>query len=216
MIFVAWHLGLGDAIACAAIVAKLAKTEDRVVIPCWSHNKVSVKSLFVDYPNVVVRSDSDRGTFEGECKTMALGHYNKDMPQLQGKDFVEWFYRQAGMDISEKEKYCPVKKAAEKEGQFNTVHIYGDKILHEDKERGFIINLPGMGRMRNVYEITKTDKSILRYSEILSNYKEVHCIDSSFLHLAEALNVSGKKFYHKYARPESTDYNYLKNWNVLN
>lgn len=218
MIFVAWHLGLGDAIACAAIVAKLAESGEQIVVPCFDKNEVSVKSFFVNYPNVTVRKESDKTQLPilEDNKVLNLGFYNKAISQLPEEDFVQWFYRQAGMDISEKEIYCPIKKASGKTGQFNKVHIIGDKILHEDKQRGFIINLPGMGRMRNVLEVTYTEKSILSYAENLYHYKEIHCIDSSFIHLAEALGVTGKKFYHKYARPNSTDFKYLKNWNVLN
>lgn len=214
MIFIAMHLGLGDAIACAPIVAKLAQENDGVVVPCFHHNKNSVKSLFVDYPNVTVRSDTDRGTVMGTCDTIRLGHYNKDLPQLPDEDFVQWFYRQAGMDIADKEKYCPIKKAAERFIVKNTDEFTDSIFVHECVRRGFKINKEG--GIRPYFDPKENTYSILVHAVSLCSAKEVHCIDSSFLHLAEALDVKGKKVYHKYARPDSTDFKYIKGWEVLN
>jgi hypothetical protein len=212
MIFVAWHLGLGDAIACAAIVAKLAQSGDNITVPSWERNIKSVESLFVNYPNVKVEKvkPEDIGT-RFFYEKIRFGVYNKKLPQLPDEDFVQWFYRQAGMDISEKEKYCPIKEATEIYKNDNAVY----KFIHRDKERGFLINEVDLKAYYPNASLASTT-SILKHSYPLMNAQEIHCIDSSFLHLAEALNVTGKKFYHKYARPNSTDFKYLKGWEVIN
>jgi hypothetical protein len=217
MIYLAWHLGLGDAIACAAIAAKLSES-DWVTVPCWKHNEVSIKSLFVNHPKVsVIVIDNDNILKNGsviDChfNVLRLGYYNESISQNIDEDFVQWFYRQAGMDISEKEMYCPIKKAMEKSN--DTSHPQGEyAFVHSDPERGFVIN-------RNIKPEQKAiprniGGSILKYGNALVNAKEVHCIDSSFIHLAESLSVTGKKFYHKYARPNSTDFKYLKGWEAI-
>ena len=215
MIFVAWHLGLGDAIACAAIVAKLAESNEEVIVPCFDHNEVSVKSFFVNIPNVTVLPEKDKGKLIGSYNMLKLGFYNNEIPKLQEEDFVEWFYRQSGVDISEKETYCPIIKACESVKQI--VPIGAREIecfVHDDVSRGFEIDMKKV-KEGHYFKPVNHSKSILQYSKSIIDTKEVHCIDSSFLHLAEALKVPGKKVYHKYARPESTDYNYLKGWEVL-
>lgn len=223
MIFVAWHLGLGDAIACAAIVAKIAQSGEEVTIPCYVRNEVSVKSFFANYPNVKIDLVHDNTnkyySFDKSVTSILLGHYNLDIPQLPDEDFVQWFYRQAGMDISEKEKYCPIKEAS-KSFPYERTNKEDLIFIHSDIIRGFEISLPEYLRGDNTgYRYTKpiciNSESILRYSGHLTQSSEIHCIDSSFLHLAEALNVKGKKFYHKYARPNSTDFKYLKGWEVI-
>lgn len=212
MILLYWHLGLGDAIACAAIVAKLAQENDKVIVPCWDHNEESVKSIFINHPNVIVKSESNKDKIEGSCQIIKLGNYNEEIPQNKGEDFVEWFYRQAGMTLEDKTKYCPIKKAVEVSDQF-AIKIPNFSFAHDDEVRGFNIKRD-LVKLKPSYK-PKKDGSILKHCELLSLAKEIHCIDSSFLHLAEALGVTGKKFYHKYARPESTDYNYLKGWEVI-
>jgi hypothetical protein len=192
MILVAWHLGLGDAIACAAIVSKLAQENDTVVVPCWDRNEESVKSFFIDHPNVIVKAESNKEKIEGNCEVLKLGYYNPELPQLPDEDFVQWFYRQAGMDITDKEKYCPVKKAAEKSDQF-TIKVSEFSFCHDDSLRGFNIKRD-LVKLKPSYK-PKADGSILKHSELLLTAKEVHCIDSSFIHLAEALGVKWIRFY---------------------
>jgi hypothetical protein len=208
---VAIHLGLGDAIVCAPIIAKLAQENDVVEIPCWKHNEVSVRSFFVNYPNVEVVEVSDDFLADADLK---LGSYNKDLPQQPDEDFVQWFYRQAGMDVSEKDKYCPIREAAMAAGQI-PANLLRYQFVHFNFDRPLI----HLGRCsKSLATIFPNDKerSILSYRYILLNAREIHCIDSSFLHLVECLPTTGKLFYHKYARPDSPDYNYLKKeWEVL-
>lgn len=216
MIFIAWHLGLGDAIACSAIVNKLSN-DYLVTIPCWEHNKISVESFFTGNHKVhimvvendrLLQEDSVTGNYYN--RVLRLGHYNKDLPQLPGEDFVQWFYRQAGMTMEDKERYCPIKEAINSDHQVD-MPKKGISFIHQDNERGFIINKPNIEYVMP----ENIGGSILKYCSALQEAKEIHCIDSSFLHLVECLPVKGKKFYHKYARPESTDYKYLKNWEVI-
>lgn len=211
---VLYHLGLGDAIACAAIIAKLAKENDVVEIPCWEHNLVSVKSFYVNHPNVIIKCFDAKKL--GNCvlewgwdAELKLGFYNNLHDQRVGEDFVQWFYRQAGMDISEKDRYCPIEKAANLGKMFITM---ANIIYHDDEDSGFIIPK----KKRNSISLYRGDFSLLTMHDAIKNAKEIHCIDSSVLHLVECLPTNAKLFYHKYARPNSTDYKYLqKKWEVI-
>ena len=212
---VAIHLGLGDAIVCAAIIAKLASENEVVEIPCWKHNEVSVKSFFVNYPNVVIEpfktvEDYNHWALDADLK---LGHYDNS-PQLPNEDFVQWFYRQAGVDIAEKDKWCPILEASKDFDSPKHTHIF----VHDDIERNFKIDMMRV----NGNSFGATSPVFVKWQSILINAnwlidaKEIHCIDSCFLHLVECLPTTGKLFYHKYARPDSPDYKYLKKeWIVL-
>lgn len=102
---VAWNLGLGDAIACAAIVAKFAldNQNKKIQVPCWGRNFVSVKSFFVNYPNIeIVILEKGEDVFWQIQADLRLGHYDHNLPKLPTEDFVQWFYRQANFDMNEK------------------------------------------------------------------------------------------------------------------
>lgn len=221
MISLIWNMGLGDAIACAAIVAKLAQ-KDEVTIPCWTHNEVSVRSFFINYPQVkVLPMSNDLWLQEKSAiriipdhRTVVIGNYNKAVQQGKDEDFVQWFYRQAGMTMEDKERYCPIWNAC-KDYTFNEAGYTNRIFVHDDIDRGFNIHDPEKRIQTILVRPKKLGYSILFYADNLVKSEEIHCIDSSFLHLAEALNVKGKKFYHKYARPNSTDFKYIKGWEVI-
>lgn len=217
---VEWNLGLGDAIICAPIIARLATEHNEVYIPSWHSNIQSVESLFVNYPNVKVRPfcgnpDAYRENWMGNGD-LKLGHENKNMPQLPDESFVQWFFRQAGMTEEERWKWCPIQKAAESVEQYEGAYEPFSQMIfvHEDQARGFVTK----GTMnKGVWPALNSGRSILAHVKALAECKQIHCIDSSFLHLAEAVETTGKLFYHQYARPNSTDnYKFRKQWTILN
>lgn len=217
---VLWHLGLGDAIACAPIIAKLAGENDKVEIACWKHNHVSVKSFFINHSNVVVHpfETSNEMRVWAIGVDLMLGCYNLigNCDQRHDEDFVQWFYRIANLHILEKDKYCPILEASKTmfPKMNNTSPNACLSFIHDDPKRGF--NIIGRNGMRPYHDPIEDDKSILSYAGALISAAEIHCIDSSFLHLVEALPVRGKLFYHKYARPDSTDFKSLKKpWKII-
>ncbi len=214
---IAWNLGLGDAIACAAIVAKLANKNDVVEIPCWKHNEISVKSFFINYANVKIVTFIDVNDYNNWALVadLKIGHYGNS-PQLESEDFVQWFYRQAGMDISEKDKYCPILSSSLNIAQQKKLPTEY-QFVHHDFLRGFEISQKKLNSQMVAHFAFNESLSILSYMKILIGAKEIHCIDSSFIHLVECLPTTGKLFYHKYARPNSPDYKYIKKeWEILN
>lgn len=206
---IALHLGLGDAIACAPIVAKYAQQE-KVIISSYAHNMVSVKSFFAGLNVEVV----DEKEFSIEKADIKLGYY-RDNNKDKYSNFIEWLYAQAEMDLSERELYCPIRKM-----NFKYTRLYETPpnyiFVHHDVNRKFIVN-------ENVFLNNSAivpmydDESIINNASILYFAKEIHCIDSAFLHLAEALPTTGQLFYHKYARPHSEDYTktFIKNWKTI-
>lgn len=209
------HLGLGDAIVTTPIIAWLAQTKGEIEIPCWIHNLTSVQSFFVNYPQVTIIpfGNETEMLIWGAHTGLRLGHYGESK-QRPDEDFAQWFYRQAGLDIGLKHIYDPIPLAAKESVQFTTAN--GDyNFIHDDAKREFEINSKHINREYFIIR-PMTAETIFSYSDIICKAKEIHCIDSSFLHLAESLPTTGKLFYHKYARQGSEDYKYLtKKWEVI-
>lgn len=208
MMFVKWHMGLGDIIATSAIIHKLAiETGEEIIIPTYTHNEESVKSIFINIPNIKTYRVQHDEEFWKDGKTFALGGYNP-IQKLESEDFVQWFYRQAGMTYEQRIKWCPIEEAAKTVPQ---VTLQG--------EYDFVHDVASIGTFRIEH---KTDRvifrpgregSILRYVELLKGATEIHCIDSSFFHLVESIETKAKLFYHT-TRPRSTKFNSIKNWNI--
>ena len=60
-------------------------------------------------------------------------------------------------------------------------------------------------------------KNIFLYRDLIENAKEIHCIDSSFLHLVERLKTNSKLFFHnaKKIGVKGEKVELLKDWNVV-
>lgn len=218
-LFIQWHLGLGDAIICAPIVGKCASEDCQVSVPAYERNVDSVKSFFAHLPNVEVVPVHDEaemlqmaGINKIGFRVLKLGYYGDPRPTHMS--FDEWFYHQAEMDMSERELYCPLKKAAE---QFLTQDNRGDFVfLHDDCNRGFRIKRRHIGRNKTIVEPFVTN-SILHHADSIKHASEIHVIDSSFLHLCDALETTGVLTWHQYARPYDTENNLKlrKKWRMI-
>lgn len=211
---VAWHLGLGDAIICSPIIVWLAGQHNEITVPCYAHNEVSVKSFFVLQENIkveVIADDSELYNYD-----IRLGQYNTVLPLLPTESFDQWFYRQAGLDMQERGKYTPLINAAEKVKLWNQANP-NYAFIHDDYDRGMVINPSRLPKNLWLKYATKTD-SILQYAGIIQWATEIHCIDSAFIHLCDALETTGKLFWHQYARRYESplhDIKFRKNWTIL-
>lgn len=204
MKFIAYHLGLGDALICAGLVNFLSK-KGKVVIPCYEKNLISVRSIYENNSNVEVLPVE-------KADTVGVVSKYHDSITINGNNFPKGFYEQASIDWKERWDSCPVWDICPAKDVF---YISDVVFVHDDPERGFNISVDGV-RPKN------TGSSILSYTTTLIGAREIHCIDSSFLHLVECIPAdkfknNPKFFYHKSARQHSTDYTgcLLHNWNIL-
>lgn len=221
MIKIMPHIGLGDFICLTPLILKLADGKECTVL-CWQHNLFSVESFFVNHKNIhlqPVSNESEVHDFYTQKDVLKLGVYNPSVPPKENEDYITWIHRQVGLneivyddtiqvasDIIEPIE--PINKPFEE---------YAFK--HDDEIRGFKIDDKFI-HSNFVFQKVIPDKlkSILQYRIVIKWAKEIHVIDSSFLHLSEALPTTGKLFFHKYARDGGSlsNYKFRKQWEVLN
>lgn len=218
---IAIHLGMGDAIAMAGLIVRLAGN-DLLEVPCWPHNEISVKSIFINHPNIhVVPVESEAGFNNRDIR---LGYFNQEMPPYSGEDHITWMCRQAGYHISEMWAADPIPDALKWAWKLTmNVHrsTFGTRelpfmFIHDDPSRWFNITKMDTTALDILMPETK-HYSILAYADWLKYAKEIHVIDSSFLHLAESVETTGELFWHRYARPYThlSDYKFRKNWKII-
>ena len=60
-------------------------------------------------------------------------------------------------------------------------------------------------------------KNIFLYRNLIENANEIHCIDSSFLHLVERVDTSAKLYYHNVKNLDTKGANMklIKNWEII-
>ena len=230
------HLGLGDHIMCAEMVDQISSYFDEIHIPVKPRNFESVKYLFSYLKNVVV--------FKINNDNISLSDMNKLIAEYQNRSFIviksgcynsgfregltipNVFYNQVKLSVLTRSSIAgKIKRDIGQEISFantNFKDIIGKKYIFVH-EKGSDGNTIDYGKIRSDLPILKPTiqpGNIFLYSYLLENATEIHCVDSSFAHVADILNLSKveRKCIHRYARREIMSRNsviYIQNWELI-
>lgn len=210
-LYLDWNLGLGDAIIQNGLVRTLAKERD-VIIPCYKHNLPTVAHMFSDLSNVLVRPVNEEGPKIPLCDVLSIGINNP----AWGTN-LQWdqaFYEFAGVPFDAKWNAFFVPHS---DTEIPPAMRSAFLLMHDDTLRGFDIDVTRLPRGLPIAKVTGA-ALLTDWRRWLLMAEEVHCIDSSFMHLAELMPTTGKLFYHKYARAKGsrqhTDAVLRKTWTV--
>jgi hypothetical protein len=200
------RLGLGDSITLAGAMVELARQYEGARVPAVPRYMESVRSFYVDHPEIEVypvEGEPPLEAFEVVGKALRIGHYGARVEGIMTTP--EFNYAQLGIPYRHRWDSCPIEKAAQKVEQLEWINRGGDMVfLHDDPTRGLIIT---RGRPRDCYRPVDCGGSILRYCTLISHAREVHVIDSSFLHLTESIETCGALYLHGYAKTRTPDNN---------
>lgn len=211
------HLGLGDTIVLSGAVVTLAERHGGLIVPCYPHNFQSVMSFFIHHPEVYLRPVATEAEMVQGRKPddLGCGYYHEDAPQ-SGELFDEWTYRQLEVPLDHRWGRCPIPQVAKLIEPHALTPPWPYAFVHDDLRRGFGIVKRGIDLpIRQPSPVG----SILAWCSFLEHASEVHVINSSFWHLAEALHPVGKLYLHRYARTEYDPVNFCTTrhpWTVLN
>lgn len=231
------HLGLSDHIVCNALYRHFASlhSDKFVIIPICEHNLAGIQWMLSDVPNTFfypIETEQQLLTCKASIhhlNKLCLGFYEELLPMekvsadpndLNYKTIIFnpllWdseFYRQAGLDpelkwqgfkLSELKCFEYVDKDTPKLPEHLT-------IVHEDKERGFLIR-----DMPDNPHLMHRGMTLRQSACSIYNANEIHCIDSSMLNLADLMETPYcKRFvFHKYAR-KGLPPRLRKDWEVI-
>jgi hypothetical protein len=229
------HIGLGDCIVQTGMARTLAARHGAIGFPCYERYLVSVKSFFVNDPEIEVytlphEEGWDWGSPPGWVYDRRIESYGMaESPRLyagnySGRgtdwDFTSSFYLHMDVPYGDRFDKCPIFEAAKSVEQLPVEFPYSLKrlFLHDDPERNFIINRYVL--RREAYRPQFSTKiSILAYYDLIMAAEEIHVIDSAFFHFINSLPfVPGKLFLHMYPRwPRMQNFRYPSrlNWHYL-
>lgn len=213
MIYLDWHLGLGDAIICNGLVRHLAKSE-ALVVPCYEHNLPTVRHMFSDMENVMVLpvtgdAPPDRKTYPN---VVSCGMRHPRWGSVEPWDRA--FYEFAGVPFDAKWDLFHVPES----GSELFTHALPLGVLHDDVARDISIDLVRLPKL-DFYRLRPVTSLLTDWRWRIMAAPEIHVIDSAPMHLVELLPTTGKLFYHKYARAKGnrqhSDATLRKDWTVI-
>jgi hypothetical protein len=230
------HLGLGDHILCNGIYRHYSEMAEKVVIPVKKNNLLSLQMMLSDCKNVEFFNLDDTTNlrrilelinyiFGNTHEIVKLGSFGKNFLISPEFNYDESFYQQANVPFAKRwEDFKFSYNEENSKAIYNeTFQEYGYHFVHDDKTRNFNILDTRMGTQ--IPKISPDPSkshlySVFDYIHLIKNAKEVHCIESSFAAFIDSIEVQGKLFCHRYARPETYEnkqlaFTYRKPWSVL-
>ena len=219
-LFIAHHLGLGDHIICNGLYRVMLERHARCLFIVKWHNYRTVRQMLSDCTGLWVVPFPARFADQAQrlavpvfralgWKILALGFFGSNYFASENtKSFDEQFYDQAEIPFSERWNRFSFYRDSQAEEVLLSEMV--DKaaapvFIHDDKERNFRIDEGFINSIGPIIRpVRKRGFSFLSYAAMLEYAQEIHVIESSFLALAESLNVEGAKFVHEYARPETS------------
>jgi hypothetical protein len=223
------HLGLGDHIICNGLIRHLAESMN-LIVPVKKHNLESVRFMLSDLSHVQVRPFLDDDDCDRYCRAMErtgirviwngdLGPASK-LWERSTRNFDEKFYEQLGVDFSLRwDKFSIPERPSdwrqlfwkqfpgEEPGEFAFMHNVssrGPRKIDEGLIRRKLVFWPDMAFTKNIFD----------YVGVLRHAAEVHCINSSFLCLADSLDLKAELHYHAFPRDAFSSQTLRSNWTV--
>ena len=218
-IIVHHHLGLVDAIICNGIINLITEKSIKVNIPVLKKNYDQLSFLYSenDYVNLFT-VENENTIYKNSKQILRLG-FEKNFGFFNSS-----FYKQLDIPYEYSFEYFKLPINTEKEQGledhlFDFYKIKKDYILvHRTSSYG-TINLKLNKNLPIIYVEKDSDiyKNIFYYRSLILNATEIHCIDSSFLHLVERVDTNAKLFFHNLKKENqgSEKLELYKNWNII-
>lgn len=181
------HLGLGDHIICNGLVRFLSK-EKAVTLAVKHNNLANVARMFRDLSIEYYLIDKDESTGNlGWC-------FGGD----KSINFDEAFYKQAGIDFQERWNSFYIDRDYVKEKALIEYLKLPEKfcLVHDTASAGKVnivvdTDLP----IVRVYK-TEVEKTMFDWMGVIELASEIHCINSSFIHLVDSMHPIAKLHFH--------------------
>ena len=233
-IYVKGHLGLGDHLLCIGLYRVLAESAKNIIIPVRSYNLSSLRFFLRDLPNVYFFSYPKTFTESSmyilsktlpllRFEELRLGHWGINFVS-NGTRFDASFYRQANIPFRFRwDGFTYIRDMDQEFSLFRSYDVKPGKyiFLHEDRSRRFEINRNFIRPKMKIVEPKISGKRIpiAHYRLLMENAAENHLIESSFAAFCDSIEVSGKRFAHRYSRPEAArdpfhEFSYRHDWKV--
>ncbi len=216
-IFVYHHLGLGDHFVCNGLIRYLLKhfSFKRLYLPTKSHNISTVHSMYSDDNRVLclpVANDADVPSLI-ELTT------NPRIIQVGfSKCRDDWdvsFYDSVGVDFSVRWEYFSVNRNLYSENTLkDSLGIKDGEPYSVVHDSGSVGHFPiRVNTNHKIIRIEKRTASLLDWCGVIEGAEEVHCVDSSVIHLAQCLKVKRGIFHN--IRTKSTLFKLKNEWEVV-
>jgi hypothetical protein len=188
------HLGLGDHFVCNGLVrAVLEQTKaKRLYLPTKENNMVTVQQMYSDDSRIVclpVRTDND--VFSLPENSHTNGFIRAGFEKATNFEWDVSFYKSVNLpwEIRWSKFSCNRNRESEKVLESFLKISKGDKFVLVHDQGSFEQYPIEVATDLRIVKVMPYTRSMLDWCGLAEKAEEVHCTDSSFVHLAQCLNV---------------------------
>lgn len=206
MKYICQHLGIGDHLICNGLVRTIYNPNEEYTMFVKEKYLDSVSFMFRDLKNFSFIT----GEAENNISFLQRNHINSDdiiyagfsWVDMVNHSFDENFYLQNNVDFNNKWSNFYVERDEQRENRlFDHFDIQEPYVfIHEDDQRGFSIDRNLLPEVRVIKADNNLTNNIFDYLKIMENAEQIHCIESSFLHLADLTSINDNIIFHSYSR----------------
>ncbi len=217
-VFVYHHLGLGDHFICNGMVRFIADTVSckRLYLPVKSFNMGTVFQMYSDDQRIIplpVSSDSDVPLLPEFCNNTPI--IRVGFENCRPNDWDVSFYDSVGISFDIRWSDFKINRNREAEETLQKSLGLNDGtpyiVVHDTGSIGkFRIQIPSDIK---VVRVEKKTTSLLDWCGVIENAQEVHCVDSSVIHLAQCLKIKHGVFHN--IRTKSTLFKLKEGWKTI-
>jgi len=215
------HAGLGDAIICNGMVNYLSNYFSKIRVGSLPQTFKQLEFLYSDNKKIdVFEYKKNNEIYKGNKHHVLRVGFEKNYG-----NFNLSFYEQLNLSYEISFDYFHIPNDESRVDEIyihllNYFGVSGDYILiHRSSSYGEV-DLEIENSLPKVFVEKDTDifKNIFLYTKLIQMAKEIHCVDSSFLHLVERVDTQAELFFHAYkTQNQITEKLFLKKkWNIIN
>lgn len=196
------HLGLGDHLICNGMVRYLYEqiAPDHLYLPVKRRNLGTVSRMYADQPAIValpVETDADVDALPqlAQCREKIRVGFEKTDPAR----FDVSFYESLGIPFSVRWSHFKIPRDAGRERRLEqmvgTASMDKFIFVHNRPSDGAFSLHIGSGLPKVTLPPIPPTDCLLDWCSIIEAAEEVHCVDSSVVHLAQSLGVKAGFFH---------------------
>ena len=214
------HHGLGDIIICNGLVNYLSEKFEKIILPVYENYYEQVSYLYIENPKIEVIKIQNKSEIYKRYKNnqvLRIG-FEKNF----GK-FNTSFYKQLNIPYSVSFEFFQIPRNEKKEADLmnHLMKVYEIEknyiLVHRSSSYGQV-DLEINNSLPVIYIEKDTDifNNVFLYAKLIEGAQEIHCIDSSILHLVERVPTEASLYYHPVKKDgqESEKLELYKDWNI--
>lgn len=218
VLYVHHHSGMGDHILCNGLIRYLSKRHDKIYLITKNNILHHIKRMYQDSNNIeLLPFDSDAGFYlEPGFNELKKNFLNLRYVHFMIDEYDKKPYKMANVPFEERWKSWYIDRNNLGVGMINKMNL-PDRycLIHRTcSQCSYDIHIE---TKLPVIEVNKMndENTLFDWIPVIENATEIHVIDSVFLHLADSLDISGKRLYYHMNREPGIKFTFKNKWECV-